>query len=139
MQVRSGAIVLKGGDHVGELVEPLGAVGHNASDPGARLPVVNSVASPHHHFWSKLIGEADARLEVAPVRHVVGALLGADKNFSAIQWDSYRLAGDRIGVDLGGGRISKRYLRIKPVLAVVERRARQGEVVTEDQVQGQFR
>ena len=74
VQVRSGAIVVKGGDHVGGLVETLAAVGDDAGDARARLSVVNSVTAAHYRLRSKLVGKADARLNVAPVGHVVCAL-----------------------------------------------------------------
>ena len=79
-------------------LKPCGPVGHDAGDARARLSVVDAVPSAHHHLRSKLIGKANARLNVAPVRHIVCALLGAGKNFAAIQWNSDRLTGDGIGV-----------------------------------------
>ncbi len=54
VQVRSGAIVVKGSDHIGGLVETLGPVGHDASDARPRLSVVNSVPSSHHRFRKQI-------------------------------------------------------------------------------------
>src|SRR5207237_271195 len=71
---RSCKVVWINRDHICVLIETCAAVGDNTSDPGARLPVVNAVASAYDCVWNDLIGEAEARLEVAPVGYVGSAL-----------------------------------------------------------------
>src|SRR3954464_12798506 len=63
---RSRAVGWIDSDHICVLIESCAAVGNDTSDPRSRLPVVDAVASAHHHVWTKLIGEAEARLNVMP-------------------------------------------------------------------------
>ena len=88
VQVRRCTIALVGRNHVGVLVEALATVGHDAGDTRARLPVVHTVAAADDHLRSKLISEAETRLEIMPVRHVIRALAGRSENFSATQLQS---------------------------------------------------
>src|SRR5436309_2730630 len=67
VQVRCGAIVLIRGDHVGVLIKTLAPIRDDTSHSRARLSVIDAVPSAHNHLWSKLISEAETRLNVVPV------------------------------------------------------------------------
>src|SRR4051794_5226613 len=71
---RSGTIVWIHCEDVCVLVETCSAVRDNTSNPGARLRIVHAVASAHHCVWNDLIGEAEPRLNIAPVGYVVRTL-----------------------------------------------------------------
>src|SRR5215467_7789055 len=71
---RSGTVVRVNGEDICVLIKTRAAVGDDTSDPGARLRVVNAVASAYDCVWNYLIGEAEARLEIAPVGYVVRTL-----------------------------------------------------------------
>ena len=61
----------------------------DAGYAGTRLSVVDAVTAAHHHLWSKLESEADARLNVVPVGHIVCTLLGIGEYFAAVQRKVY--------------------------------------------------
>src|SRR5208283_638282 len=95
-------------------------------------------ASPHHHFRCELVGEANARLDVAPIGYVVRALARRGKDFAAQQGTRNRLAGERVGVRKLPPVQWVDRVRIKPVLMVELVGSRQRHVVTQTQVQGQL-
>ncbi len=86
------------GNHVRVLIETCAAVGDDTSDPGARLPVVDAIASAYHHLRSKLIRETEAWLEVVPVGYIVSALFRRGENLAAFQSDVHGLARNGVGV-----------------------------------------
>ena len=98
MQVRNRAVILIGTDHIRVLIEAFTSIGHHAGDARSGLTVVNPVAAADHHLRDKLVGEADPRLKVMPVGHIVGALVWGYKNLAAHQRESNRRAADLVGV-----------------------------------------
>src|SRR5260370_11492798 len=77
------------GNHVRVLIETCAAVGDDTSDPGARLPVVDAIASAYHHLRSKLIRETEAWLEVVPVGYIVSAVFLRRENLAAFHSDGH--------------------------------------------------
>ncbi len=70
-------------DHICVLIETCAAVWNDTRDSRSRLPVVDAVASAYHHLRSKLIREAEARLNVVPVGNVIRALIRRGENLAA--------------------------------------------------------
>src|SRR5438309_8750981 len=138
VQVRCGAIVLIGGDHIGELIETLAPIRDDTSYSRPRLPVVDAVPSAHNQLRGEPISEAETRLNVVPVSHIVGALARRRKNLAAMQLGSDGLAGDSISVCETTAVQRTRDIRIKPVLVVIAICARQCKIVPQAQIQGQL-
>ena len=81
-------MILKGRNDIGVLVEAYTSIGHDAGDARPRLSVINAVTSPHNRLRSKLVGKANARLNVAPVGYIVRALLVLAKTSPPVQGHS---------------------------------------------------
>ena len=121
------------------LVKTCTAVGDDTGDPGARLPVVDAVPSAHDCVRNDLIGESEARLEVAPVGYVVGTLFRRGEYFSTVQGKVHGLTGNGVGIGHASTIQRIASIGIKPILVVEAVRARQGNVIPQAQVQCQFR
>src|SRR5439155_20587681 len=135
---RSCKVVWINSDHICELIETCTAVGDNTSDPGARLPVVNAVASAYDCVWNDLIGEAEARLEVAPVGYVVSALFRRGEDFPPLQGKVHGLAGNGVGIGQASTIQWTGGIRIKVILVIKAICARQRDVITQAQIQCKF-
>src|SRR5215470_9140176 len=115
---RSCTVVRIDYEDVRVLVETCAAVGDDTSDPGARLAVVHAVASAHDCVRNDLIGESEARLEVAPIGDVVSTLFRRCKDLPTLQGKVHGLACYRVGVRYASTVQRTVSIRIKVILMV---------------------
>src|SRR5206468_6938163 len=116
------------------LIKTRAAVGDDTGDPGARLRVVDAVASAHDCIRNDLIGESEARLEVAPVGYVVGTLFRGGEDFPSFQGKVHGLAGDGVGIAQASAIQRAGGIGIKIILGVIAVGAWQGNVIAQAQV-----